>query len=103
MPFMPRLSLILKSCLSNSNSEMEFFFMRSMMALMSFRSTSQLVVQIPPPRFTPKPGCRCKAGIQPSEAGTSGQLNRDDTNDTAKHGQAGKENCEIRMKFVKKD
>src|SRR5438105_1371762 len=38
-PLGPRLSLILKSCRSSSNSEMEFFFIRSIMALMSFRST----------------------------------------------------------------
>ena len=37
--FRPRLSLILKSCFSSSNSEIEFFFIRSIMALMSFRST----------------------------------------------------------------
>src|SRR6266542_3963306 len=36
---LPRLSLILKSCRSISNSEMEFFFIRSMIALMSFKST----------------------------------------------------------------
>ena len=36
---MPRLSLILKSCFSSSNSEMEFFFIKSMIALMSFKST----------------------------------------------------------------
>src|SRR5258705_8780181 len=39
----PRFSLILKSCRSNSNSAMEFFFIKSMMALMSFKSTD------PPP------------------------------------------------------
>src|SRR5437879_13860983 len=38
-PFGPRLSLILKSCRSSSNSEMEFFFIRSIIALMSFKST----------------------------------------------------------------
>src|SRR5207249_664004 len=38
-PLTPRLSLILKSCRSSSNSEMEFFFIRSIIALMSFRST----------------------------------------------------------------
>src|SRR5438874_1770720 len=37
-----RLSLILKSCFSISNSAIEFFFMRSMIALMSFRSTRVL-------------------------------------------------------------
>src|SRR5258708_38672696 len=39
LPLVPRLSLILKSCLSNSNSAMEFFFIKSMMALISFKST----------------------------------------------------------------
>src|SRR6266478_2489433 len=39
LPLTPRLSLILKSCLSNSNSAMEFFFIKSMMALISFKST----------------------------------------------------------------
>src|ERR1035441_1510537 len=42
LPFVPRLSLILKSCFSSSNSVTEFFFIRSMMALMSFRSTAGL-------------------------------------------------------------
>src|ERR1035438_1108976 len=41
-PFVPRLSLILKSCFSSSNSVTEFFFIRSMMALMSFKSTAGL-------------------------------------------------------------
>jgi hypothetical protein len=39
LPLTLRLSLILKSCLSNSNSAMEFFFIKSMMALISFKST----------------------------------------------------------------
>ena len=38
-PLAPRLSLILKSSRSISNSEMEFFRIRSMIALISFRST----------------------------------------------------------------
>jgi len=38
LPLPPRLSLILKSCFSSSNSETEFFLIRSMMALISFRS-----------------------------------------------------------------
>src|SRR3989442_7446021 len=39
-PLGPRLSLILKSCRSSSNSEMEVFFIRSIMAFMSFKSTA---------------------------------------------------------------
>src|SRR5437899_4723776 len=39
-----RLSFILKSCFSISNSAIEFFFMRSMIALMSFRSTRILLL-----------------------------------------------------------
>src|SRR5438067_984574 len=45
-PPFPRFNLILKSCFSNSNSETEFFFIRSMMALMSFRSTAICVVAL---------------------------------------------------------
>src|SRR6266567_1174236 len=41
----PRFNLILKSCRSSSNSEMEFFFIKSMMALMSFKSTGRLLVE----------------------------------------------------------
>src|ERR1700684_2852087 len=47
-PLLPRLSLILKSCRSSSNSEMEFFFIRSMMALISFRSTEPLSFNFDP-------------------------------------------------------
>src|SRR5215831_13053839 len=46
-PPLPRLSLILKSCFSNSNSETEFFFIRSMIALMSLRSTKVIVSVLP--------------------------------------------------------
>ena len=42
-PFGPRLSLILKSCFSSSNSVTEFFLIRSIMALMSFKSTAVYV------------------------------------------------------------
>src|ERR1035437_463317 len=42
-PFDPRLSLILKSCFSSSNSVTEFFLIRSIMALMSFNSTAVYV------------------------------------------------------------
>jgi hypothetical protein len=44
-PLIPRLSLILKSCFSISNSETAFFFMRSRMAFMSFRSTVSVSLQ----------------------------------------------------------
>src|SRR5712692_10247605 len=40
----PRFNLILKSCRSSSNSEMEFFFIKSMIAFMSFKSTGRLLV-----------------------------------------------------------
>src|SRR5258708_10622907 len=40
----PRFNLILKSCRSSSNSEMEFFFIKSMIAFMSFKSTGGLLV-----------------------------------------------------------
>src|SRR6266536_150953 len=49
-PLGPRLSLILKSCRSSSNSEMEFFFIRSIMALMSFKSTDGSRFGFPPAR-----------------------------------------------------
>ena len=39
-----RLSLILKSPSSNSNSETAFFFMRSMMTLMSFKSMEKNII-----------------------------------------------------------
>src|ERR1035437_8479625 len=39
-PFVPRFSLILKSSFSSSNSVTEFFLIRSIMALMSFKSTA---------------------------------------------------------------
>src|SRR5690606_7950811 len=38
---LPRLSRILKSCFSSSNSETEFLRIKSMMALISFKSTAQ--------------------------------------------------------------
>src|SRR5580692_9947695 len=38
-PFSPRLSLILESWRSNSNSVIEFFFIKSIIALISFKST----------------------------------------------------------------
>src|SRR6266702_1479697 len=41
----PRFNLILKSCRSSSNSEMEFFFIKSMIAFMSFKSTGRLLVE----------------------------------------------------------
>src|SRR6266581_5833151 len=41
----PRFNLILKSCRSSSNSEMEFFFIKSMIAFMSFKSTGRLLVR----------------------------------------------------------
>src|SRR5580692_11326267 len=50
-PFGPRLSFILKSCFSISNSEMEFFFIRSMIALMSFRSTKLSAISVQRPRL----------------------------------------------------
>src|SRR5215831_18123805 len=46
-PFDPRLRRILKSCFSNSNSETEFFFIRSMIALISFKSTKVIVSVLP--------------------------------------------------------
>ena len=35
----PRFNFILKSCFSSSNSEIEFYFIKSMIALISLRST----------------------------------------------------------------
>jgi hypothetical protein len=39
--FNPRFNLIFESCRSSSNSVMEFFFIKSMMAFISFKSTGR--------------------------------------------------------------